>query len=67
MTRSRRFSAGNAGVSVDVDDLALSICAVLAAEGCNIGIEPLVKSRKSGLDLRKARLGAAELTFGPKR
>src|SRR5271166_6222926 len=32
-----------------VDDLALSICAVLAAEACNIGIEPLVNPENPAL------------------
>ena len=32
-----------------VDNLALSICAVLAAEACNIGIEPLVDPENPAL------------------
>jgi hypothetical protein len=32
-----------------VDNLALSICAVLAAEACNIGIEPLVNPENPAL------------------
>jgi hypothetical protein len=32
-----------------LDNLALSICAVLAAEACNIGIEPLVNPENPAL------------------
>ncbi len=32
-----------------VDDLSISICAVLLAEACNIGIEPLVQPQVPAL------------------
>jgi hypothetical protein len=41
-----------------VEDLATSVCAVLVAEACNTGLEPL---RSSGPATRAAGLGAPEL------
>ena len=32
-----------------VDDLGTSVCAVLLAEACNIGLEPVVRSTVSSL------------------
>ena len=45
-----------------VEDLALSICAVLIAEACNIALEPLVRSDVPALTY--ARLaGSSKITF----
>jgi hypothetical protein len=49
-----------------VDNLALSICAVLASEACNIGIEPLVDPENPALTYGRLAW-CSRTTFGPKR
>jgi len=44
-----------------VGDLAISVCAVLIAEACNIGLEPLVRSEVPAL--RRARLSWVNQNF----
>ena len=44
-----------------VDDLSLSVCAVLLAEACNIGLEPLVHNDLPAL--RRARLSWVQQNF----
>jgi hypothetical protein len=44
-----------------VGDLATSICAVLIAEACNIGLEPLVRNDVPAL--RRARLSWVNQNF----
>jgi len=35
------------------DDLSISVCAVLIAEACNIGLEPLIKNHIPALTERR--------------
>lgn len=44
-----------------VDDFAISLCAVLLAEACNIGLEPLVRSEAPAL--RRCRLSWVKQNF----
>ena len=44
-----------------VEDLAVSICAVLIAEACNIGLEPVVRPNVPGSDTWPATVGPTEL------
>jgi hypothetical protein len=48
---------------VPVDDLPVSISAVLMAEACNIGLEPLIRSNVPALT-RQAELDKSELSAG---
>ncbi|WP_446443398.1 Tn3 family transposase [Pseudocitrobacter faecalis] len=45
-------------------DLHVSLCAVLLAEACNIGHEPLIKTQYTGTDPPPAQLGETELPPG---
>ena len=44
-----------------VGDLPISVCAVLLAEACNIGLEPVVRSDVAALTRGRLQLGAAKL------
>ncbi len=50
--------------SARVDDLPVSISAVLMAEACNIGLEPLIRSNVPGTDPTPAELDKSELSAG---
>ncbi|KTG66459.1 hypothetical protein K41_24990 [Klebsiella pneumoniae] len=50
--------------SARVDDLPVSISAVLMAEACNIGLEPLIRSKCSCTDPTPAELDKSELSAG---
>ncbi len=45
-------------------DLPVSLCAVLLAEACNIGLEPVVRSDSRRTDTGATQLGAAKLYPG---
>ncbi len=47
--------------SARVDDLPVSICAVLLAEACNIGLEPLVQYQLPALTASPGELGKTKL------
>ncbi|WNA69026.1 Tn3 family transposase [Escherichia coli] len=50
--------------SARVDDLPVSISAVLMAEACNIGLEPLIRFECSCTDPTPAELDKSELSAG---
>ena len=47
-----------------VTDLTVSLCAVLLAKACNIGLEPLVRPDTPALTRGRLALGPAELRPG---
>ncbi|SQC92273.1 Transposase and inactivated derivatives, TnpA family [Cedecea neteri] len=50
--------------SARVDDLPISISAVLMAEACNIGLEPLIRSNVPALTRHRAELDKSKLPAG---
>ncbi len=50
--------------SARVDDLPVSISAVLMAEACNIGLEPLIRSNVPALTRHRLNWTKAELSAG---